>query len=106
MRAFSFTEKDGKLPIPSEILDTGVPMYGIRHVGNMNQQQSRYQWDWWMDIETPSSESEEEEVPSLVDVTWTVSNITETPTLAKVIGALPDFINPIPITTYLHAFKC
>ena len=106
VRAFSFTEKDGKLPIPSEILDTGVPMYGIRHVGNMNQQQSRYQWDWWMDIETPSSESEEEEVPSLVDVTWTVSNITETPTLAKVIGALPDFINPIPITTYLHAFKC
>jgi hypothetical protein len=110
----SFTKDDVEPLIPSETLagpggsedeesaGSGTPMYIFKHVANAIDGQEKYEWNWWIDIASSSQESEEVVVP----ITWAVSNITMTPALNQLVEKLPDYVNPIPISTYLHKFSC
>ena len=106
---FSFTSNDTEPLIASEMLEgesfsSPVPLYGIRHVANVLDDQSAYEWSWWMDIESEDNASTSED--DGVKIAWTASNITETPYLQRMVGKLPDYVNPIPITTFMHQFHC
>ena len=57
-----------------------------------------------MDIESEDNASTSED--DGVKIAWTASNITETPSLQRMVGKLPDYVNPIPITTFMHQFHC
>ncbi len=71
--------------------------YGIRHVANSWDAESAYEWQWWIDIADSGNG---------VGIKWTASNITATDSLRDMIAELPDYVNPIPITTYMHQFEC
>ena len=94
---FSFSENDGDALIPSELSQSGEPTYAVRHVSNELSGGDGLDWVWWVETEQPEAE---------LRVSWAVSNITSTPYLDEVVGRLPDYVNPIPITTYLGRFEC
>ncbi|QDZ25736.1 endoplasmic reticulum metallopeptidase [Chloropicon primus] len=93
---FSFAEHDTEPLIPSEYSDDGLPMYAVRHVGNHLGGRNGLEWNWWIDAKPEEN----------LKISWAVSNITSTPTLQDVVARLPDYVNPIPITTILHKFEC
>ena len=115
---FSFTKDDVEPLIPSETLagpggeesesenepNSGTPMYIFKHVANAVEGLANYEWNWWIDISLSREKTDQQD--PVVPITWAVSNITMTPALDQLVGKLPEYVNPIPISTYLHKFNC